>query len=153
MAGRRFALWWFQGLRRLTWHILHIWSPMIRQAFNLRIDLALLLVPRLPGSWNAMLERGDCVSPGDLPGRSPWAGVPPDPTWTFVDHLAPSQMIGLSCVGNDHPSNRPVSSFRCAAKGVKRLKQSLTRDPQTAAVLRPHLHESPRATFARSGRL
>jgi tryptophan-rich sensory protein len=58
-------------------------------------------------------------------------GLVPYLIWTFVDHLAQWQMIGLNSVGNDHrsnrPSNRSVSSYRSFAQEVKRLKQSLTR--------------------------
>jgi len=54
-------------------------------------------------------------------------GLVPYLIWTFVDHLAQWQMIDLNNVGHDHPSNRPVSSFRSFAMEVKRLKQSLTR--------------------------
>jgi tryptophan-rich sensory protein len=52
-------------------------------------------------------------------------GLVPYLIWTFVDYLAQWQMIGLNSVGNDHPSHRPVSTYRSFAKDVKRLKQSL----------------------------
>ena len=54
-------------------------------------------------------------------------GLVPYLIWRFVDHLPQWQMIGLNSVGNDHPSNRPVSSFRSFAMEVNRLKQSLIR--------------------------
>ena len=54
-------------------------------------------------------------------------GMVPYLIWTFVEHLAQWQMIGLNSVDNDHPSNQSVSSYRSFAEDVKRLEQILTR--------------------------
>jgi hypothetical protein len=100
---------WLQGLCRPTWFTFHIWSPLIRLACNLGMYLSLLMVHNLLGSWNWAFA---------------WVLFL---IWTFVDHLAQLQMIGLNSVGNDHRSNRSVSSYRSFAKDVMRLQQSLTR--------------------------
>jgi benzodiazapine receptor len=54
-------------------------------------------------------------------------GLLPYLIWTFFDHLAQWQMIGLNSTNDDHRSNRSASSYRSFVKKSQRLQQSLTR--------------------------
>jgi len=54
-----------------------------------------------------------------------WFQGLPRPAWLTFHRWSP--LIRPACsLGNDHPSNRSVSSFRSFAMDVKRLQQSLT---------------------------
>jgi benzodiazapine receptor len=54
-------------------------------------------------------------------------GLLPYLIWTFVDHLAQWQMIGLNSVGDHRQPGRRVSSFHTFAQELDRLRHSMTR--------------------------